>query len=104
MAQLEKTIRVARGGQVDNASVRTGASQTQLQRVRSVLTGVILILVKDDIDLAPLIPPLTVTAHPILLPELDSVDLLCRLPIVKIRFAAECSIRPADWPGQLSHL
>jgi len=37
---------------LDNASVRTGASQTQLQRVRSVLTGVILILVKDDIDLA----------------------------------------------------
>ena len=89
MAQLEKTIRVARGGQVDNASV---------------LTGVILILVKDDIDLTPLIPPLTVTAHPILLPELDSVDLLCGLPIVKIGFVAECSIRPADWPGQLSHL
>ena len=40
----------------------------------------------------PLIPPLTVTADPILLPQPDSVDLLRGLPIVKIRFAAECSI------------
>ena len=63
-------------------------------------------------------------SSPILLPQPDSVDLLCGLPIVKIRFAAECSIlrrisklekeypfsfvdlreRTADWPGQLSHL
>ena len=51
-AGAEKTIGVVRGGKVDDASVQTGASQTLGEGMGSALTGVILILVEDDIDLA----------------------------------------------------